>query len=414
MAVHACVDFPLHIPGVLVLVAACLGVFRGGFGRPRRADITWIRRGLAALLVLQVGGALWWTRAAIVEHDVQLLEQVQEEPELARAAAGRVRWMAPWRSEWMLAEGWLSNETERAAWAGRVVDRHPDDATALRRAASLYISAGEADLARPVLERALARNPSDYRTFVVYARLIRSTDAEARAQAWADAIVRWPWRAGVWGKPLTEGYDAFPIGLFWVDAIAEAPAPWHAALGQLLTSRGDHSAALLAYERAGAQRELYRWVPERALSLDGIGDSEGALAFLDEAATRDPRGVTYFLTRGTLMMKWGRPEEAVQVYLAGGAAAPRVPVLSLRAVEAAAAVSPMHAIETAEHLATAGRLTPEAALVAGREALSLGLHRRCVGLLETSRAVAEGPEDEARTLWSQCASGCEDCAATPD
>ncbi len=412
-SIHAFVDFAPHIPGVLLVIAAAIGVHRGGYGKSSATRPAVIRQWLMALLIIQVAAVGWRIRGAVVDQALPQTLTFEEQPEVARSAAHRVATFAPWRPEAGIARGWLASGNERAERARHLIIRFPDDADTLRRSAALLLTAGEPEDAIEALTRATERDVGDYRSWALLARAQRQTDPDASAQAWASAIVRWPW-GGHNGRPLAEGYDAYPIGLFWVDALDEARAPWLAALGQLLHSRGDDSAALLAYERASSQDERYYWVPDRAQALSAIGDDRGAEEWLDACAEHSRLNPNYYWVRGELMLSWDRPEEAVLAYLQGAAALPDIARTSALAVDAAMHVSPERAVEVAQNLATSGQLTPRAAHISAEQAFSVGRFSMCVTLLQQGNPMLSDISDLSKTLWSDCASECGDCSAAPE
>ena len=412
-SIHAFVDFAPHIPGMLVVFAAAIGVHRGGFGQSSKTRPPAVRRWLIALLIVQVAAVGWRVRAAVVDHALPQTLTYEEQPEVARRAANRVATFAPWRPEADITLAWLADGDERADRARHLIMRFPDDAATLRRSGALLLTVGEPEDAIAALQRATQRDVGDYRAWALLARAQRQTDPQASAQAWADAIVRWPWGRH-YGAPLAEGYDAYPVGLFWVDALGEARAPWLAALGQLLHSRGDDSSSVLAYELAATLDENYHWVPDRAQALNAIGDPRGAEEWLDACAEHSRLNPNYYWVRGELMLTWGRPEEAVLTYLQGAAALPDIARTSALAVDAAMHVSAERAVEVAQDLATSGQLTPRAAHIAAEQALSIGRFSMCVTLLQQGNPVLSELSDVSKTLWSDCASECGDCPPAPE
>jgi hypothetical protein len=182
----------------------------------------------------------------------------------------------------------------------------------------------------------------------------------------------------------------------------------------LLHSRGDDSASLLAYERAGAQDDRYYWIPDRAQALSAIGDDRSAEQWLDACTEHSRLNPNYYWVRGELMLKWGRPEEAVLAYLQGAAALPDIARNSTLAVDAAMHVSPERAVEVAQNLATSGQLPPRAAHIAAEQALSIGRFSMCVTLLEQGNPVLSDISELSKILWSECASECGDCPAAPE
>jgi tetratricopeptide (TPR) repeat protein len=412
-ALHAFVDFAPHIPGVLLIMAAAIGVHRGGFGKSAPTRPATVRRWLIALLCIQIAATGWRVRGAVVDNALPKMLMFEDQPELARSAANRVTLLAPWRPESGLTRAWLTNGDDRADRARHLILRFPDDADTLRRSAALLMTTGETEDAVEALHRATERDVGDYRSWALLARAQRESEPNASAQSWASAIVRWPWGSHN-GRPLSEGYDAYPVGLFWVDALDDARAPWLASLGQLLHSRGDDSSALLAYERAAAQDERYHWIPDRAQALNAIGDPGGAEEWLDACSEHSRLNPNYYTVRGELMLTWGRPEEAVLTYLQGAASLPHITRTSALAVGAAKHVSPERAIQVAEDLASSGQLTPRAAHIGAEQALSVGRFGVCVNLLQQGNTVLSDLSDVSKTLWSDCASECGDCSAAPE
>lgn len=254
LGVAAAVDFPLHIPAVSVLAVA---LFRrataladaepvGGISR------TW-RYAAFALAWLSTVEALrtWSVTAAVAQPE--------------GVAARRLLEISPW------------GEDSAAVWLARAETREgPLRTEALREAhalapASARIARGVASLAarenpRPPeadawLERALRLDPQDLRLWwlvaVSHARGGRPIEAAAAA---ADAFRRWPHEVPTSPAVWEEAWSWLPVGVWWLDALAEAPAHWSARLGWWSLREGDAETALLAMEQAASLRpDIFRY-----------------------------------------------------------------------------------------------------------------------------------------------------------
>src|SRR5690606_1852550 len=132
---------------------------------------------------------------------------------------------------------------EGAAEAARAVRAsHPHDPVALRSAAALAARAGRREAAVEMLDRAERLAPLDWRTSIARARIAAPDEALGH---WRSAFAQ-----GAPPRFLDEAWRALPIGLVWVDALAEAPGYRQVALARMLERKGEHEAALLAWERA--------------------------------------------------------------------------------------------------------------------------------------------------------------------
>jgi hypothetical protein len=132
---------------------------------------------------------------------------------------------------------------------------------------------GEDELARRALDASLVRDPNDYRAWRLSAILAeRSGDGLAAARAAAESFRHWPRERAEQGQPLETAYAMFPVGVWWVDALEDAPAHWSMRLSWLLLREGDAETALLAAEQAARLRpEAHAWSATRSEALLALG-----------------------------------------------------------------------------------------------------------------------------------------------
>lgn len=248
LLVAAGVDFPLHIPAVAFVLAA-LGVSVLGAGTveaPAQTPRAW---GGAALL-LALAATLFAVRASGVSAAIRSPEGPVADSVLARS---------PWGEDAALV--WLARAetrtgTERITALERAAEAAPGSAKVARGVAAL----ASAEVPAPTmldawLTHALVLDPQDLRLWWLAAqRRARSGDPSGAALGAADAFRRWPHEVPTSPAVWEEAWGWLPVGLWWLDALADAPAHWSARLGWWLLREGDAETALLAMEQAAALR----------------------------------------------------------------------------------------------------------------------------------------------------------------
>lgn len=311
IVLHSLVDFPLHLPGILLLATLLLTWRVVGLGPPRDGSAGVMRVVLGGLIVVQlaaIGLTAWLgpVRAAAPK----LLVGTPDPAQVAWVAAA-----APWRAEpWLVEARELAREgkvADATPLAYAAITRNPADPAVLTQGAGIIALGGSLDTAADLLDRAILRDPADFRSRALASRVAEARGDDALALAhWTAAIQRWPWPALVEEKPFERAFQLQPLGLYWIDALADGPEPHISVyLGYVLLDRGEPFEALIAFEQAMAGEERYRWVPRYGVALAETGQVDRAIAFLDEADAHDTTGEAR-MRRARLLLAAGRWEEA--------------------------------------------------------------------------------------------------------
>jgi tetratricopeptide (TPR) repeat protein len=191
---------------------------------------------------------------------------------------------------------------ESARLYGKAADELPKDMSLQLSAAQAQVAAGEIERAQPFLQRAEGIDSNYYRLHAIRGEIARTQDQDAEAvKEYNAAIANLPAEAA-------EG-PLYGIQL-------------HMDLAELYRSQRDDSAAKHQVEIAqtqiskineqGASRAPFLRL--RAQIKLASGDFDGALADVQEAlviAAHDPNGLQL---SGDVLMKLGRPEEAITTY----------------------------------------------------------------------------------------------------
>jgi tetratricopeptide (TPR) repeat protein len=320
VAVHTCMDFPLHIPAVGLLVAGALAIRLTAFEsewaiNPRLVRWTAVAFGLAQLPAAGVQG---W-RAVVQPAEAALSDPSPTDGAAIDAAATLERWRpdAPMLSLYRGLSAARAGDKAGAATAARAaaeVGAH--DADVLRRAGRLLAVAGHLDEAVGLVNRAEARDPSDFRTFGVRSEIYRAqSDREGAAKAWADALRHWPREQRDGAAPIRRALELQPEGLWWLDQLADAPAFWSADLAVELLERGDAEVALLAVEQAARLRPMVygRW-PPRAHVLMALGRADEAEAWARACVKAEPENPFTWNALGKVLVDRQKPAEAIDAF----------------------------------------------------------------------------------------------------
>jgi len=241
LAVFSLADFPLHIPALTMWAAVAVGWWLGRREHRAVGSTTVARAGLVVLAVGQFLAGGWQLRTAAVDRAAA---QLAGDP--GDAFAARVLTMgAPWRPDGELAR------VRAALMAGApgqeeallaMVSAHPDDDRVLRFCAGSLLRLDRAEEALPIADRLVDLTPWDRRAWKLRALVHMRADPGNAYGAWGDAV-----RAGVPGA-LEAGWSLLPVGVYWVDALADAPMAIRASLGAFLLRQGEGEAAALAWE----------------------------------------------------------------------------------------------------------------------------------------------------------------------
>ncbi len=309
---HAMVDFPLHVPGVLVAVVGTAAAWASSGAAPsdapRGAGRWW---GLAGLQVAAV--ALWLVQGSV---EAAAARVAADGPEAASSAAWLARW-APWRVEPDLRALRRGAPEARTALAAQAVARFPADATVLRVAGDVARLAGDPALAEQRYAAAIARDPADFRPWAGRALVAGGRGEPAVAAAYmAEALRRWPRELVKEGRPLDWAWAMFPVGPWWVQALGDAGAHWSLRLAWIAADDGDWATALLASEQASRLRPAaHRYTGVHAIALARLGMVDAAWREADACVLERPDLVWGWLTVGELGAITDRPDRADEGYL---------------------------------------------------------------------------------------------------
>ena len=191
---------------------------------------------------------------------------------------------------------------ESARLYGKAANEVPKDMSLQLSAAQAQIAAGAVERAQPFLQRAEGIDPNYYRLHAIRGEIARAQDQDVQAvQEYNTAIANLPADPG-------EG-PLYGIQL-------------HMDLAELYRAQQDDSASKHQVEIAQAQISKVNaqdssrapFLRLRAQIKLASGDFDGALADVQEAlsiAAHDPNGLQL---SGDVLMKLGRPEEAIATY----------------------------------------------------------------------------------------------------
>lgn len=314
LVAHALVDFPLQVPALALLgVVALAGWLRVGaqedavarpvVGRPAVAATAQL---VAAAVLLCAG---WADSAARGLLDAPTAE----------GAASLQRW-APWRPEgWTAAVIATPDPAERVKLAVATAPGVAWDAASLRMLGASLLKDKALDEAAPVLARAITRDPNDWRSWYLEGRRRHlAGDDRGAAEALATAMHHWPPEQADRADLVTEGYAWWPIGVWWVDRLSDAPAHASAKLAWLLLKDRDPETALLAAEQAARLRpEAHAFSAARVEALVTLGEPEAAAAHVEQWMQVHPEDPWAWIAAASLADRVDRPRWRNGVIVAG-------------------------------------------------------------------------------------------------
>ncbi|MCB9662877.1 MAG: O-antigen ligase family protein [Alphaproteobacteria bacterium] len=180
------VDFPFRIPALALAFAAVGGGLWGTVIERGRLPVPTVRRGLAALAVLQLLAMGWRAREAVADEAAQRVEEGIQHFHVDEAARARLRRAAPWRRT--LTRAALVEAPDLAA-VHDLLGESPEHPDLLLTAAGVAVVEGDVAQARAWTRRAAELAPYDWRTFALGARLA-GLGGRCDLQAWGDAFRR--------------------------------------------------------------------------------------------------------------------------------------------------------------------------------------------------------------------------------
>jgi len=193
------------------------------------------------------------------------------------------------------------------------------DGAWLGEAGGQLLKVGRVDDADRLLSRAVVRDPNDFRAWRLLAGVRTAAgDASGAAAAWAEALKRWPRDGMDLGKPFDEAFATLPVGVWWLDALQDAPAHWSVRLARRMLADGDPETALLACEQAAALRPVVHGRSvECALSLARLERTDEAVAYLRAWRVERPGDVWAHIATAQILGEQGKgptdPEWAAAV-----------------------------------------------------------------------------------------------------
>ena len=293
VAVHACVDFPLHVPGVALLAIGAGVVWRYGGAPVAVPRAAWSGRHAVALAGL-VGLAL-----------VPALRDLAW-PRLTSPQVAPFATLFPGHAEAQLARAQAGAET------GPVAARFWHHGPTLMRLSAVAQARGDEEEALRLLERAAVRDRNDLRTWWLLA------DARHRAglprgavAARAEALRHWPADRGDVGAVFEAAYGAMPVGLWWLDALQDAPAHWSVRLAWRMVDEQDWEVALLACEQAGRLRPAaHARMSACADALVGLGRGDEAWGYVRAWTEEAPDNPWAWASRSDVARALGDQEAA--------------------------------------------------------------------------------------------------------
>jgi tetratricopeptide (TPR) repeat protein len=253
--------------------------------------------------------------------------------------------------------------------------------------------AGDPEGARSAYDRAIARFPGDWRTWV--GRALDAPEGE-RTAAWRDAFA-----AGAPAGYLPHAWASLPVGLAWLEA-GEGRARFSANLGAFLASKGDLEAAALAYEQAFLADPHEPPHAGYVQVLRKLGRLDDAARFVGSALAAHPDDLEMRQQEAEILEARDQWDEAAAAWFRIGAAKPDATARGLRAVEHQQGTAA--ALAQAERRALAEPLDDGATLERARMARDTGDYASCVayidaaGLQNSKRYGAR-----AKTLREACA-----------
>lgn len=397
LGVNSLVEFPLQVPAIAMAAAALLVCRRIVFGHERPARPGRIRALLLAAALLQPVGAAWTFRTGLADRAARDALAWHDDADRGRSGAERLRRLAPWRSEAALVAGWEAaarGRWEEAAAVARALRvAHAHDPTALRNAAALAAGAGHRDDALEMLDRAERLAPRDWRTAVARARLASPEEAVER---WRAAFAN-----GAPPRFLDEAWEALPVGVVWVDALADAPGYRQVALARMLERQGDVESALLAWERA---RMLDGRGPPsngHVTALLRAGRLDEAHALAREALLHRADDPALLEQLAAVHLARGDTETATSLLLRAGDRRPSARVQALRTVAAEGGTGA--ALDLVRRLELVGVESAELRLELARLYAEEGDRAACLRQVDRAELAASGRHDEAlRRMRARC------------
>ena len=399
LGLHACVEFPLQIPAIALLTGGMLALLFSVFGQPRVASPQAVRAVVVLIGLAQVPAAGVQLREALIASAVADVRGIRLDPEAAARGADRLEWLLAGHPERGLYAAWAAEHANEPAVAVaaalQVGADHPDRPDILRDAAMVLARSKEYAAATKLLERAAERDPSDYRPWILLARVARAEgDVTLAAERWAGAFQRS-------ALGLNEAYAVFPLGLFWLNAFETARPEYSAALAMKLREEGDLEVALLACEQAARlDPETYGDLLVRSVIWRQLGRPEEAEPWLAAILERKPNDEAVLSEYGAVLTARGKHEAAAAAYLQGARSNPALRVQAFHSAEAAG--GPQHALALARRFELDGTLDPNLGLEIARLQMREGDSVGCLHTIERWGLITSSVSAHALPVSEAC------------
>lgn len=402
LLLHSLVEFPLQMPAI-AMSAAAMAAFLVAVFTPRvEASPRGVRLIVLLVGLLQLPAAWRQAREAVVQQALEDVDSYAEDPERAAAGAYALSLAGAGEPERLLFDAWsaerrLDPEAAVAA-ASAVGERFPDAPDAVREAAIVLARAEDYAGATALLQGVTARDPSDYRAWVILARVaLAQGDRQLAQQRWSEAFHR-----DAPPRLIVEAFATMPSGLIWLESFSDAPPVYSVTLGFLLFRNRQYDEALLACDQAAAIDPVYADLLIRGRLLVAVGRPEEAERWIDDVLSRRPDELDYLLERGEIQSSIGRHKEATASFLEAARVNPAARVRALSSAESEG--GPQRALEVVRQFELEGTVDPVLRLRIAAVRMRSGDYAGCSDEIErwNLTAILDGPE--AAELLETCRS----------
>lgn len=342
LLLHSMVEFPFQMPAIAMSAVGVAACAVGVFGPSLEVSPRVLRATILAVGLLQFPAAALQARSALVASAIEDVRLVADEPERAATGARLLEAASATGPERLLFKAWSAERAGDGPSAGaaamEIGRRFPDRPDALREAALVLARTRNYEESTALLERASERDPSDYRAWVILARVAKQQgDSLLALRRWTEVFHR---DAPL--KLLAEAYLTLPSGVVWLEALHDADPRYSAELARLLDANGKPEEALLACEYAALLDPVgYGDLLIRGRLLLETGRPEEAESWMLQVVSRRPEDVEVLVAYADLLAALGRHPEATGVYLR---AARKKPSLRARVLGSAEREGPDRAL----------------------------------------------------------------------
>lgn len=309
------VDFPLQVPALGAAAVMALAV-RGGLHQSSRlSNVLTTRVLLVGMLSLNLLGSVAAFRTHWVESSRATARAWSQDRQAAQAAANRLAMLDVDAPEVSLVAAWEaleSDDRQRAVASVTALESAQGlSATQMRQVALVLGRAGEVPRAIALLERAVVRDPGDYRTALLQARLQeRQGDTDLALEAWVRTLRL----ATPSGALLDEALELLPVGIYWSTVLEEADPRWSLLLAQRMYQEDDWATVRSALEVA-ARHPHWADPPLLSLAMVKTGDAAAGLQMAKRLTEDEPDYTQAWLYLGRVYRELKRYEDARDAFL---------------------------------------------------------------------------------------------------